>query len=164
MMTEMGVVYDWLQARFEHPEEHYSKIEPRPNPLDPPDVVLTDIKGARVGVEVTELVDGPTISAWEKGLNTDFKLYEKEEFFALLRERIGSKSKSEFNDPPYEGKALVIYSDEPELCRDDFLCSADFDFESGSFDEVWFIMPPKPNTTGDPTLNTGCQIYLIARG
>jgi hypothetical protein len=119
--TERGVVDCWLQARFKIPEEHYTKLEPRPNPLDPPDVVLTDMKGQRIGIEVTELVDGPTISAWVKGIKADFKLYEKEEFFSLIRQRIENKSRSEFKDPPYAGKVLVIYSDEPELCRDDFL-------------------------------------------
>lgn len=164
--TEMGVVADWLHARFGDPDENFSKMEPRPNPLDPPDVVLTDLGGERIGIEVTELVDGPTISAWEKSLGADYKLYDQDKFYSLLRERIKQKNKAEFLDPPYSKSILIIYSDEPELSRDDsFLAfKGEAKFESGWFDEVWFIMPPKPSSSGVSNSGSECRTYLIAKG
>lgn len=163
--TEVGAVCDWLSARFPQGPDHFASLEYRQNPLDPPDVVLVDHSGIRHGVEVTEFVDGPTISAHIKDYSTDMREYGEEEFRALVIDRITVKSGVPFKDVTCATKRLVIYSDEPF-----FICGNGVEFLSrfsavdhSFFDEIWFMIPPAVNISGGEPENPHCRIYEIKK-
>lgn len=161
--TELGVVFDWLFARYENQLDHFASYEQRSNPFDPPDVVLFDHQGGRHGIEVTEFVDGPTISANAKRRGLVIREYEETEFHRLVSERITEKTGKSFKDPPYISKRLIIYSDEPSISDEVGVM-----FPSRCppvlqtvFDEVWFITPPAVHFGGGKPMNPHCCIYEI---
>jgi hypothetical protein len=163
--TEIDVVCDWLEARYPNSTSAFSKLEYRKNPDDPPDVVLVDHDGSRHGIEVTEFVDGRTISAHVKSHSGDMREYEEEEFRALVLERIAAKSRVPFKDATCTSKRLIIYSDEPIfICGDGVLFLSRFPVApSSSFDEVWFMIPPAVDISGGEPKSPHCRIYKIKK-
>ena len=163
--TEVDVVCDWLEARYPNGAESFAHLEYRDNPRDPPDVVLIDHTGARHGVEVTEFVDGPTISAHIKDHSTDNREYAEGEFCALVLDRVATKSRVPFKDVSCVTKRLIIYSDEPVfICGDGALFLSRFSaLPPSQFDEVWFMIPPAVNISGGPPENPYCRIYELTK-
>lgn len=164
--TEVGAVCDWLSARFRVGPDSFAALEYRQNPLDPPDVVLVDRSGIRHGIEVTEFVDGPTISAHLRDFSTDIREYGETEFRDLVIERITVKSNAPFKDVTCATKSLIIYSDEPFfICGDGVEFLRSFSAVNQSFfDEIWFMIPPAVNTSGGAPGNPHCRVYEIKRG
>ncbi|MEQ2007519.1 MAG: hypothetical protein ABMA26_12035 [Limisphaerales bacterium] len=159
--TERGVVSDWLFARYGCPEEHFVRLQSSPE--DPPDVVLLDKEGGHHGIEVTELVDGPTIRACDKSQLVFVKEFADGELSQLVLRRISDKSANPFKRGPFASKRLLIYSDEPTIafCPDiDFLTRFPSS-EQHTFDEIWFVIPPEVNTSGGEPENPYCRIFPI---
>ena len=84
---------------------------------DPPDCEAT-LDGRASGVEVTELIDQPTLE-WNLR-NQDSPEYfdwDQPTFLAVLQRRIDAKDR-EWKGECYERRVLVIHTDEFELNRD----------------------------------------------
>ena len=98
----------------------YGNVKSRRRPNDPPDCEAIDCSGARVAIEVTELVDGEAIRAYKDGRVYDWAEWTREKFISSLAERIDAKDKRHpfLKDPPYEGGyVVVVHTDEPGLTR-----------------------------------------------
>lgn len=163
--TEVGVVMDWLTARFGDPKRYFSKLEHRTNPDDPPDVVLTDHEGQLHGIEVTEFVDGPTIKTHIKNESFGFREYSNGEFNRLVAERITKKSQTPFKPPACISKRLLIYSAEPIIADGEgvqFLSNIPT-VNQTAFDEVWFMIPPEVEISNAGSGNPNCRIYEIKK-
>ncbi|MBL9166830.1 MAG: hypothetical protein JNN07_03745 [Verrucomicrobiales bacterium] len=159
--TEIGVVGDWLQARYETPSSRFVSMRHLPNPCDPPDVVLTDLQGHRYGVEVTEFVDGAFVRAHAKGETNDLRLYDDEEFYRLVTERIRRKADVPFKDASYYSRILILYSD--ELALEPAMLSNIPPVSQGYFDEIWFMIPPAACSGHIGSSNPPCRIYAVSR-
>jgi hypothetical protein len=164
--TELGVVRNWLSARYCKPTEIYRTIEHRLPPHDPPDVVLVTHAGPRHGFEVTELVDADTTRRFHRNETSDGKEYSEAEFNRLVKERIVAKSQMAFKGGPYERKFCIIYSDEPYICYDtgfSYLRNLRFTLAT-PFHEIWFMIPPEINISGGAPRNEEHQLFQIDAG
>lgn len=163
--TERDVVTDWVHARLGPDQPCFVRLEHRSRD-DPPDVVLIDRCGRRHGFEVTEFVDGPTITSYAKGRPTGLKSYTEAEFRRLVEARIREKASRNFRGEPCVTKRLLIYSDE-SLIRSgdgiDFLLRFPVVNQS-FFDEVWFMLPPLVTTGNVPEGKSSCRLYEIKSG
>jgi hypothetical protein len=159
--TEMGVVGDWLQARYETPSSQFVSMRHLPNPCDPPDVVLTDLQGRRYGIEVTEFVDEAFVRAHAKGETNDLRVYNEEEFHRLVTERIRRKAEVPFKDASYYSRILILYSD--ELALEPAMLIGIPPVTQGYFDEIWFMIPPAACSTHIGSLDSPCRIYAVGR-
>ncbi|MDA7510619.1 hypothetical protein N8612_02985 [Verrucomicrobia bacterium] len=156
--TELHVAGLWFSAVEQHLPKNLEAIEHRANPLDPPDIVIRSPEGTRVGVELTELVDEislkaarppkqkPGYEAKPSNLRMPYpwREYSKDELFGLLQKRIARKDKSEFNEPPYDERHLVIYSDEPDLLSvhsHETIRNLSFQ-RLENLDHCWLLLPP----------------------
>ncbi|MEO6244639.1 MAG: hypothetical protein ABIQ12_04310 [Opitutaceae bacterium] len=164
--TEVGVVSDWVVSRFEDGGSCFVTWEHLENPRDPPDLVLTDREGRRHGIEVTELVDGPTISAHATNTSDEFKEYDEPELHRLITKRVARKVNHKFKEGTYASRTLLIYSDEPSIAE-----GAGIDILShlpkvqlSYFDEIWFVLPPAVSIGDTPAGNRNCRIYSLKEG
>jgi hypothetical protein len=72
----------------------YSALKSQGRPNDPPDCEGIDDNGARVAIEVTELVDGATIRAVKHGgSKLASRKWTQEDFRLELARRIGAKDR-----------------------------------------------------------------------
>ena len=163
--TELGVVADWVCARYPDGDRRFPKFEVRSNPDDPPDVVLVDGNEERHGFEVTELVDGRTIDAHIKQNSMGFREFTQEEFSALVLDRIRRKSGVFFKDSSCVSKRLLIYSDEVAIAYGECAkwLSALPPVAHSFFDEIWFIVPPDIQPPGHRQKDAPCRIFLILK-
>jgi hypothetical protein len=165
--TERGVVDNWLHALRRYPHKHFT-LEDRRNKQDPPDIVLIHDQ-ERIGIEVTELVDGASISAVAKAekekraTNQYPKEYEEKESLDLIKDRILKKAAKNFHDEPYTSKILLMHTDEPSIYGGEFLSRIP-PIQQSFFNEVWIVTPPAPNLSGRDPENPNCRIYEIKNG
>jgi hypothetical protein len=84
---------------------------------DPPDCEAT-LDGRASGVEVTELIDRPSLERNLRQLDSpEYFNWDKPTFLAALQNRIDAKDRA-WKGGRYERRVLVIHTDEFELNRD----------------------------------------------
>lgn len=96
----------------------YENVKSRRRPNDPPDCEATDCYGARVAIEITELVDSEAIRAFKKERAYKWTNWTREKFISSLSERIEAKNRRYpfLKDLPYDGGYIVVvHIDEPDL-------------------------------------------------
>lgn len=72
--------------------------------------------GARVGIEVTELVDSESIVAAKSGAAIHWEPFTEEQLFGLMARRIAGKDKPEnVKGAPYDEYVLVVHCDDPRV-------------------------------------------------
>ena len=121
-IEEVGVVQSLHESLEKLSEGFFHSYRSRGDGNDPPDCEALDTEGDRIGIEVTELVDGSSISATRRGGLTPWEPWKKVELYELIRRRI------EIKDNPYERKGgpyheyiLIIYCDEPRVLHYDLI-------------------------------------------
>jgi hypothetical protein len=119
-IEELGVISSLAESMNANGGAFYSNLKVRGRPNDPPDCEGIDQNGARVAIEVTELVDGEAIRAFKEGRIYDWADWSKEKFISALSDRIDVKDKRfpYLKEPPYDsGYIVVVHTDEPVLSR-----------------------------------------------
>lgn len=119
-LEESGVISSLVESMAADGVSFFENVKSRRRPNDPPDCEATGRNGARVAIEVTELVDGEAIRAFKEGRVYDWAEWPREKFISSLAERIDAKDKRYpfLKDPPYDdGYVVVVHTDEPELSR-----------------------------------------------
>ena len=94
-------------------EETFKSVTSRGESNDPPDCEAIGDKGERIGIEVTELVDGPSIAA-ARGEDVSFQESWKpsrviENIACIIRRKDRAVPKG----GPYELYILIVYCDDP---------------------------------------------------
>lgn len=121
-LEEVGVLDSLVESMQAVGVPFYSALKSRGRPNDPPDCEGLDTNGARVAIEITELVDGTAIRAVKQGGSQfDWRTWTKEDFLRELARRIDAKDHRypHLKEPPYPGGyVVVIHTDEPLLPRD----------------------------------------------
>ena len=119
-LEEWGVLSSLAESMTADGALFYENIKSRGRPNDPPDCEATDSDGARVAIEITELVDSEAIRAFKQGRVYDWSDWPREKFISSLAHRIDVKDKRYpyLKEPPYAGGyVVVIFFDEPVLTR-----------------------------------------------
>lgn len=119
-LEESGVLSSLVESMAADGVLFYENIMSRRRPNDPPDCEATDSDGARVEIEITELVDNEAIRAFKQGAVYDWADWPKKKFISSLADRIAAKDKRypHLKEPPYVGGyVVVVFSDEPVLTR-----------------------------------------------
>ena len=75
---------------------------------DPPDCEARDNYGKRIGIEVTELVDGDSISATKKGEFTSHICLTSLEAISTISTIIRKKDRADVKGGPYDEYVLII--------------------------------------------------------
>ena len=89
---------------------------PQSRSPDPPDLEALLFNGERLGIEVTELVDGDAIVAAKTNRPYPQAPYTEAEISDLLSQRIAEKdSPASIHGGPYAHYMLLIYCDEPRV-------------------------------------------------
>lgn len=132
-LEERGVVSSLAESLESDSALFFSGIKSRGRPNDPPDCEALSQNGARIAIEVTELVDGDAIRAFKEGLVYEWADWTRETFLSVLIERITSKGDRfpKLKEPPYPGGYIVVvHTDEPMLSRttvENFLLNYQFE-------------------------------------
>lgn len=117
-VEESGVISALVESMAVDGVSFYENVKSRCRPNDPPDCEGINVRGERVAIEVTELVDGEAIRAFKDGRVYEWAEWTQEKFMTSLGQRIDAKDGRYpfLKDPPYEGGyVVVVYTDEPEL-------------------------------------------------
>lgn len=119
-LEELSVVEFLVDSMARHGSPQFCCAKSRGRGNDPPDVEAIDSTGARIAIEVTELVDGQAIRASKQGRAVDWTPWDQRKFLARLQELISAKDEKyvQLKDGPYDGGYVVIvFTDEPMLPR-----------------------------------------------
>jgi hypothetical protein len=115
-VKELGVVRAFYESLVHYCEPFFHSYEARGRGNDPPDCEALSCKGGRIGIEVTELVEGDSIAAAKSGSPVPWEPFPKSHLYDLLAERIAEKdSPRKVKGGPYDEYVLVIYCDEPRV-------------------------------------------------
>jgi hypothetical protein len=143
---------------------------------DPPDVLLTRNDDKVVGIELTELVDAKSAKAASPSktnpknkrprknkIRYEPREYTDEQLHAELSAIIAHKDTKPFKHP-CDKRVLLIYSDEPTLrTRTDILQLVNQKpLPNSFFDQIYLMLPARPNTSGDIRNNEGDRLFLIS--
>ena len=109
-IAELGIVQTLLEAIGRDCEIREMRIFSE----DPPDVIVVDKEDNKLGFEITELVDRNTLEQVAKGVLA-VKTWDSEEVIRRVGEIIKKKDLKGFRGEPYARRALVIFTDEPDL-------------------------------------------------
>jgi hypothetical protein len=72
--------------------------------------------GGRLGIEVTELVEGGSIAAAKSGAGVPWEPFSEKQLFAFVAERIAAKDKPKIvKGGPYDEYVLVVYCADPRV-------------------------------------------------
>jgi hypothetical protein len=114
-LEEYGVVQSFHESLSAVGEAFFNSYESRGEGNDPPDCEAQSLSGQRIGIEVTELVDGASIGAAKVGHATGWgPPFTESDILRELGERIARKDKpTDVKGGPYDQYLLVIYCDEP---------------------------------------------------
>jgi hypothetical protein len=121
-LEEAGVLDSLVESMQADGLPFYAALKSRGRPNDPPDCEGIDNSGARVAIEITELVAEAAVRAVKQG-GSQFAWHEwtKKEFLRELANRIDAKDGRypKLKGAPYPGGyVIVIHTDEPLLSRD----------------------------------------------
>jgi hypothetical protein len=114
-IEEVGVIQSSCESLDQHGQGFFHSYKSRGENNDPPDCEAQSLKGEKIGIEVTELVDGASIAASKRKQSVLWEPWQTGELFELLRERITRKDLSQVKGGPYSQYILIIYSDEPRI-------------------------------------------------
>ena len=117
-MAELGVLDEFANALANQGTLFFYGARHRGEGEDPPDCDAHAGDGTRIGIEITELVDGPSIEAARLGQPYDWKDW-KGALLPALEKLVRRKDKPRsIKGGTYSQYVLVIFSDEPWLERD----------------------------------------------
>ena len=137
---------------------------------DPPDVLLNRNDGKVVGIELTELVDAksakaasPSKTKRKNKIRYEPREYTDEQLHAELSAIIAHKDTKPFKHS-CDKRVLLIYSDEPSLrTRTNILQLVNQKpLPTSFFDQIYLMLPARPNTSGDISRNEGDRLFLIS--
>jgi hypothetical protein len=115
-IEELGVVQTFHESLTHSGSAFFHSYQARGRGNDPPDCEARSCSGGRVGIEVTELVDGASIAATKSGAHIPWEPFPESELSGLLAERIKKKDNGVgVKDGPYDEYVLIIYCDEPRV-------------------------------------------------
>lgn len=161
-IEEWGVVTALAESLEKAGESFFSNLKRRGRPNDPPDCEAISSAGARIAIEVTELVDGEAIRAFKLGRVNGWADWGKEKLISVLAESVSKKDDRfpHLKEPPYDGGYIVVvHTDEPMLSRvavGEFL--SDHRFEKPSYvDRAFLVLSYDP----DPAI-AGCPYFELA--
>lgn len=116
-IEECGVLQEFEHALALKRKQFFSEPRHRGQNNDPPDCEAVAFDGARIGIEITELVDASSIKAAKQGRPYEWKNWRNillPELEKILRRK---DSPTNIKGRPYSQYLLVIHSDEPWLER-----------------------------------------------
>jgi len=117
-MAEVGVLDELVNALAHQGALFFYGVRHRGEGEDPPDCDAHAGDGSRIGIEITELVDGASIAAARLGKPYYWKDW-KGELLPALEKLLRRKDNPRFiQGGPYSQYVLVIFSDEPWLERE----------------------------------------------
>jgi len=137
---------------------------------DPPDALLTRNDDKVVGIELTELVDAksaraasPTKTNRKNRIRYEPREYTDGQLHAELSAIIAHKDTKPFKHP-CDKRVLLIYSDEPSLrTRTNILQLVNQKpLPTSFFDQIYLMLPARPNTSGDIRKTEGDRLFLIS--
>jgi hypothetical protein len=129
-IAEVGVAEELCGVLAAEGRPLASHIESRGGD-DPPDCQGIGDGGARIAIEITELVDPDAIKAAKAGRAFDWADWTREKLLGELQLRLNKKDKklSRARGGPYDAYVVIIHTDEPLLnieCVRSLLDSAHF--------------------------------------
>ncbi len=148
-LEEWGIVSSLGESLEADNALFFSDLKRRGRPNDPPDCEALNQNGARIAIEVTELVDGDAIRAFKEGRVYEWAEWTKEKFLSVLAERIARKNDRfpKLKEPPYHGGyVVVVHTDEPMLSRatvETFLANHQFE-KPNCVDRAFFVLSYDP--------------------
>ncbi len=115
-IEEVGVVQSLHESLEKCGSVFFHSYKSRGENNDPPDCEAISLEGARIGIEVTELVDGGSIQARKRDQPIPRKPVARSQLYGLLRTRIEKKGHPpDVKGGPYSQYVLIIYCDEPSV-------------------------------------------------
>lgn len=111
-LAEEGVLADFVKAAEEQDGLTLKDARHRGRRYDPPDCEALGSAGERIGIELTELVHGPSIAAARRGDPEIWKDW-RESLLPELQCRLDQKDTATPKGATYREYLLVIYTDEP---------------------------------------------------
>lgn len=118
---EVGVLLSLFESMEKDEILTYGSLKSRGRGNDPPDCEATNSRGDRVAIEVTELVDGNSISAVKRGETHLDNVWPREVFLECLHKLLLAKNAryQGLKGAPYAGGyVVVVFTDEPFLTYD----------------------------------------------
>ena len=92
--------------------ESFHSISSRGQSNDPPDCEALNSKGERIGIEVTELVHGPSVAAATRGDIIPDEMKKPSELIEEITGRVLEKDGADPKGGPYSWYILIIYCDD----------------------------------------------------
>lgn len=115
---EVGVLVSLFGSMEKDGTLAYGSLKSRGRGNDPPDCEATNLRGERVAIEVTELVNGTSISAARKGEIHLADAWPRQVFLERLHKLLLAKNARypKLKGSPYPGGyVVVVFTDEPFL-------------------------------------------------
>ena len=113
--NEFEVVYLFNQELKGRGVEHFDSITVRGPGKDPPDCEAIGNNGERIGIEVTELVDGDAIASAKNGKLIDHNVpIPLSQVIEKVSAIVSRKDRAIVKGGPYDLYKLIIYCDDPE--------------------------------------------------
>lgn len=121
-IEEVGVVQILHESLEKCGKNFFHSYKSRGENNDPPDCEALSSNGEKIGIEVTELVDGDSIASSKRQQPIPWEPLNKSELCELLRNRINKKDNPlEVKGGPYSQYLLIIYCDEPRVMHYDLI-------------------------------------------
>ncbi len=116
-VAEFGVAEELCEALEAAGQPLVTDLKSRGAGNDPPDCEGTGEDGARIGIEVTELVEGDAIKRAKAGYAYDWAEWPREKLIAAVQERLTDKDGklAKALGGPYGAHVVIIHTDEPLL-------------------------------------------------
>ncbi len=117
-VEELGVVQSLHESLTHHGQNFFHSYQSLGRGNDPPDCEAKSNSGHRIGIEVTELVDGASIAAdkaAKSGQSISREPFCESEVFNLVAKCIKKKDNSKIKGGTYDEYVLIIYCDEPRM-------------------------------------------------
>jgi hypothetical protein len=114
-IAEWGVANLFGEIAAGEPGVPFRDVQVRGRGADPPDCEAIDSKGRLLGIEVTELVDGPTIAATKHDGRTPWMDWNAQTIRSRVHELLLSKDEKTLQGGPYDEYIVLIHTDEPAL-------------------------------------------------
>ena len=113
--NEISVVDVLSRELTKQGKSSFHSIVPRGRGKDPPDCEARNGNGKRIGIELTELVDGNSISATKNGVYIFQDALKPSEVTEIITTIIRKKDGADVKGGPYDEYILIIYCDDPRF-------------------------------------------------
>lgn len=121
-VDEIGVVQSFFESLEQKGEGFFHSYSSRGRGNDPPDCEAVSNEGHRIAIEVTELVDGESISRAEKKIDLTCEPFTKADLHERLNKLIRRKDKPPcVQGGPYQHYILLIFCDGPRARHYDLI-------------------------------------------